>query len=135
MGAARLGKEEMPAPKGSPTSTGQSRLDASGCGCFLHLGDGDCLPGRCPVVLCAVKQRPHVRLVPPGDVDHQHTCKERREGQAGPGVTPQCPALPWASRVKRDLPFQTGRRKNSAVGLEEGEQGVLGSLVRSQALG
>lgn len=28
-------------------------------------------------MLRAVEQRPHVRLVPPGDVDHQHTCKAR----------------------------------------------------------
>lgn len=54
------------------------------------------LPGRRPVVLRAVEQRPHVRLVPPGDIDHQHTCKVRGEGQMGPGVTPQCLALLWA---------------------------------------
>lgn len=68
-------------------------------------------------MLSAVEQRPHVRLVPPGDVDHQHTCKVRGEDQTGPDVTPQCLAIPWASGQKEDL-LETGRRKSSALGLQ-----------------
>lgn len=48
-----------------------------------------CLPGRRPVVLRAVEQCPHIRLVPPCDIDHQHTCKVRGRGQMGTGVTQQ----------------------------------------------
>lgn len=88
------------------------------------------LPGRCPVVLRAVKQRPHVRLVPPGDIDHQHTCKVRGEGQTGPGVTPTVSRPSLGIRAKGDLLLKIGRRKSSALRLEEGGQGVLGSWER-----
>lgn len=36
------------------------------------------LPWRSPVVLSAVEQSPHVCSLPPGHVNHQHTCQSQQ---------------------------------------------------------
>lgn len=71
-------------------------------------------------MLRAVQQCPHVRLVPPGDVDHQHPCKARGKGQTGPDVIPRC----------QNLPLKTARRKRIAQELKKGGQVVMGSQMK-----
>lgn len=88
MGAVGLGKEEIPTPVAAPWAQGRVSWVPWGpyrAGFALSTGSPPeapvRLPGRCPVMLRAVQQRPHVSLVPPGDVDHQHPCKARGKGQ------------------------------------------------------
>lgn len=95
MGAVGLGKEEMPIPMAAPWAQGRvSQVPWGPYRAQFVLSarsppePPSHLPGRCPVMLRAVQQCPHVCLVPPGDVDHQHPCKAREKGQMGPGVIP-----------------------------------------------
>lgn len=59
------------------------------------------LPWRCPVVLSAVEKSSHVCSLPPGHVNHQHTCQSQQAETER--LEPQ--------GVHRDRGFYIGRNK------------------------
>lgn len=68
-------------------------------------------------MLRAVQQRPHIRLVPPGHVDHQHPCKAWGKGQTEPGVIPQCQEPAPRDRQEEELSSRVERGWTRGHGL------------------